>query len=70
MIADVAIRKVIADFTEAYNAGDWNRIQNIFDEDLVDMSAGAREAGQKSRPRIITIAKQTASCRALQPPLC
>src|SRR5262249_25541807 len=38
--AETSIRRAIDDFTQAYNAGEFDRLSNIFAEDLVDMSAG------------------------------
>src|SRR6266849_6491911 len=45
-----AIRKTVDRFIQAYNAGDLDRIQDIFHDDLIDMSAGAStRSGEAAR---------------------
>lgn len=47
MTDEAVIRKVVADFIEAYNAGDWNRAKNVLADDVVDMSGGSRTRAGK-----------------------
>jgi ketosteroid isomerase-like protein len=45
-----AIRAVVADFIEAYNQGDWDRMQHVLADDVVDMSGGSvTRVGQAAR---------------------
>ena len=55
-----AIRRAVEEFTRAYNAGDFERLADIFAEDLIDMSMGCpTRRGEDARRHFISRVRDT-----------
>jgi len=57
---EAAIRQAVEEFTRAYNAGEFEKLEGIFDENLIDMSAGGpTRRGAEARRHFVLRVKET-----------